>query len=157
MLQFKISGTFPQDCLCTQSHLIAILFELTKATCSPALSVPPCHYHRSLQFFAADAAGQLDVLGHDGDALGMEGAQVGVLIEANKVGLGRLLEGKHRGSLEAKVLFLFEVLGNLAAKALEGQLADEEISGLLVAADLAEGNGSGAVSVGLLDATLWGG
>ena len=37
-----------------------------------------------------------------GDALGMEGAQVGVLIEANKVGLGRLLEGKHRGSLEAK-------------------------------------------------------
>ena len=85
----------------------------------------------------------------------MEGAQVGVLIEANKVGFGRLLEGKHRGSLEAKVLF--EVSGNLAAKALEGQLADEEISGLLVAADLAEGNGSGAVAVGLLDATLCGG
>ena len=68
----------------------------------------------------------------------MEGAQVGVLIKANKVGLGRLLEGlghllegKHRGSLEAKILilFVFEVLGNLAAKALEGQLADEEISG----------------------------
>ena len=83
----------------------------------------------------------------------MEGAQVGVLIEANKVGLGRLLEGKHRGSLEAKVLFLFEVLDYLAAKALEGQLADEEISRLLVAADLAEGNGSGTVAVGLLDAT----
>ena len=89
----------------------------------------------------------------------MEGAQVGVLIEANKVGLGRLLESMQRGSLEAKVLilFVFEVLGNLAAKALEGQLADEEISGLLVAADLAERNGSGAVSVGLLDATACGG
>ena len=81
--------------------------------------------------------------------------QVGVLVEANKVGLGRLLEGKHRGSLEAKVLF--EVLGNLAAKALEGQLADEEISQLLVAADLVEGNGSGALLVGLLDATACGG
>jgi len=68
----------------------------------PSLSIPPCHYHRSLQFFAADAAGQLDVLGHDGNALGMEGAQVGILIEANKVGLGRLLESMQRGSLEAK-------------------------------------------------------
>ena len=56
----------------------------------------------------------------------MEGAQVGVLIEANKVGLGRLLASMQRGSLEAK--FCFEAFGNLAAKALEGQLADEEIS-----------------------------
>ena len=63
-----------------------------------SLPPPPC----SLQFFAADAAGQLDVLGHDGDALGMEGAQVDILIEANKVGLGRLLESMQRGSLEAK-------------------------------------------------------
>jgi hypothetical protein len=49
-----------------------------------------------------DAAGQLDVLGHDGDALGMEGAQVDILIKANKVGLGRLLESMQRGSLKAK-------------------------------------------------------
>ena len=72
----------------------------------PSLSVPPCRHHRSLRSFfapfAADAAGQLDVLGHDGDTLGMEGAQVGVLIEANKVGLGRLLESMQRGSLETK-------------------------------------------------------
>ena len=85
----------------------------------------------------------------------MEGAQVDILIEAHKVGLGRLLESMQRGSLEAK--FCFEAFGNLVANALEGQLADEEISGLLVAADLAEGNGSGAVSVGLLDAALSGG
>ena len=85
----------------------------------------------------------------------MDGAQVGVLIEADKVGLGRLLEGKHRGSLEAKRFFV--VLGDLADKALEGQLADEEISRLLVAADLVEGDGSGTVAVGLLDATAGGG
>ena len=70
-------------------------------------SVPPCPSLPAtttplLTILAADAAGQLDVLGHDGDALGMEGAQVDILIEANKVGLGRLLESMQRGSLEAK-------------------------------------------------------
>jgi len=33
----------------------------------------------SLCALAADATGQLDVLGHDGDALGVDGAQVRVL------------------------------------------------------------------------------
>ena len=46
-----------------------------------------------------------------------------------------------------------EVLGNLAHKPLEGQLADEELSGLLVLADLAQGDGARAVPVGLLHAT----
>ena len=43
---------------------------------------------------ASDAPGQLDVLGHDGDALGVDGAQVGVLEEANQVSLGSLLKIK---------------------------------------------------------------
>ena len=43
-----------------------------------------------------------------------------------------------------------EVLGDLPHEALEGQLADEQLGGLLVAADLAQGDGAGAVSVGLL-------
>jgi hypothetical protein len=38
-----------------------------------------------------DAAGKLDVLGHDGDTLGMDFAQVGVLKETNQVGLRGLL------------------------------------------------------------------
>ena len=29
--------------------------------------------------FSTDSAGQLDVLGHDGDALGVDGAKVGIL------------------------------------------------------------------------------
>lgn len=43
----------------------------------------------------ADAAGELDVLGHDGDALGMDGAQVGVLKEPHQVGLAGLLQCHH--------------------------------------------------------------
>ena len=102
-----------------------------------------------LRALATDAAGKLNVLGHDGDTLGVDGAQVGVLEEANKVGLGGLLQSKDGGALEAQVGL--EVLGDLTDKALEGQLADEELGGLLVAADLTEGDGTGSVSVGLLD------
>jgi len=58
---------------------------------------------RHLGALAADAAGELDVLGHDGDALGVDGAEVGVLEEADKVRLGGLLQGEDGGGLEAKV------------------------------------------------------
>lgn len=34
---------------------------------------------------ASDSPGQLNVFGHDGDPLGMDGTQVGVLKQANKV------------------------------------------------------------------------
>ena len=104
---------------------------------------------------AADAPGQLDVLGHDGHALGVDGAQVGVLEEAHQVGLCGLLQRQHRGRLEAQVGL--EVLGDLADQALEGQLADQQLSALLVAADLAEGDSAGSVPVGLLDTAGGGG
>ena len=45
----------------------------------------------SLRALATDAAGQLDVLGHDGDTLGVDGAQVGVLEQRHEVGFGGLL------------------------------------------------------------------
>ena len=104
---------------------------------------------------ATDAAGELHVLGHDGDALGVDGAEVGVLEEADHVGLGGLLEGEHGGALETEVVL--ELSGDLADEALEGQLADEELGALLEAADLAEGDSAGPEAVGLLDATGSGG
>ena len=109
----------------------------------------------NLRALSADAAGELNVLGHDGDALGVDGAKVGVLEEANEVGLGGLLEGKDGRSLEAEVGL--EVLGDLADETLEGKLADEEVGRLLVATDLTEGDGSGAITVGLLDTSGGGG
>ena len=50
----------------------------------------------SLSALATDAAGQLDVLGHDGDALGVDGAQVGVLEQTDQVGLGSLLKTRNK-------------------------------------------------------------
>ena len=35
----------------------------------------------------SNAAGKLDVLGHDGDSLGMDSTEIGILEEANEVGL----------------------------------------------------------------------
>ena len=109
----------------------------------------------SLCALTTDAAGKLDVLGEDGHTLGVDGGEVRVLEETNEVRLRGLLEGGNGGRLEAEVSL--EVLGNLADEALEGELADEQLGGLLVLADLAEGDGAGAVAMGLLDAAGRGG
>ena len=70
---------------------------------------------------AADPPGQLDVLGHDGDPLGVDGAHVGVLEEPHEVRLRRLLQGHHGGALEPQVGL--EVLGDLADQVLEREIA----------------------------------
>ena len=44
-------------------------------------------WQRCLGALAADAPRQLDILGHDGDALGVDGAQVGVLEQPDEVRL----------------------------------------------------------------------
>ena len=106
---------------------------------------------KRLSALATDAAGKLDVLWHDGNTLGVDGAQVGVFEKTNEVSLGGFLQGHHGGGLEAQVSF--EVLGDLTHKSLEGQLADEELSALLVTTDLTESDGTRPVPVGLLHST----
>jgi hypothetical protein len=99
--------------------------------------------------------GKTYILRLNGDTLGMDGAKVGILKEGDEVGLNGLLESTDGGGLEAEVRL--EVLSNLANKSLEGKLADEELSGLLVTTDLTESDGSWLVSVGLLDTSgRWG-
>ena len=92
----------------------------------------------SLSSLSTDTASQLDVLGHDGDTLGVDGAQVGVFEKSDQVSLACLLESHDGGALEAEVGL--EVLGDFTDKTLEGQLADEELGALLVATDLTEGH-----------------
>ena len=70
----------------------------------------------------------------------MDGAQVGVLKQGDEVGLYGLLESTDGGGLEAEVGL--EVLGNLTDQTLEGELADEQLSGLLVATDFTESDGT---------------
>jgi len=98
---------------------------------------------------STDPPGQLDVLGHDGDTLGVDGAQVGVLKQTNQVGLASLLQGTDGGGLEPQISL--EILGNLPDQPLEGQLADEQLGGLLVTPDLTESDCAGPVAMGLLD------
>ena len=71
---------------------------------------------------SADSAGQLNVLGHDGDALGVDGAQVGVFKQTNKVSLACFLKSHHSRALETQIGL--EVLSDLSHKTLKGQLAD---------------------------------
>ena len=110
---------------------------------------------RHLRALTTDAAGKVDVLGHDGDTLGVDGAQVGVLEQTDDVGLSSLLKSEDGGGLEAEIAL--EVLGDFANEALEGELSEKELGGLLELADLTKSHGSGAVTVGLLDTSGGGG
>ena len=59
------------------------------------------------------------------------------------------LQGTDGRALETQVSL--EVLSNLTNQALEGQLTDQQFSGLLVATDLTESNSTGPVPMRLLD------
>jgi histone H3 len=93
-----------------------------------------------LRALTAETTSELDVLGLDGDTLGVDGAEVGVLKERDEVGFDGLLESADGRRLEAEVAL--EVLGDLADEALEGELADQELGGLLVTTDLTESDGT---------------
>lgn len=122
----------------------------------------------SLTALTTETTSELDVLGlcellvrgyvecelrrrTDGDTLGVNGTEVGVLEEGDEVGLNGLLESADGRGLEAEIRL--EVLSNLTNKTLEGQLADEELGRLLVATDLTESDGTRLVAVRLLDTT----
>ena len=111
----------------------------------------------------------MDVLGLDGDTeekelannsitrrccsdnlpLGVDGAQIGIFKQADKVRLNGLLKRPNSRRLEAEIRL--EVLGDFTHETLEGELADQELGRLLVATNLTEGDGSGLITMGLLD------
>ena len=102
-----------------------------------------------LRALAADAAGELDILRHDGNALRVDCAEAGIFEEADEVGLGSFLEGEDGRALEAEISV--HVLGDLTDETLEGKLANEELGGLLVATNVAESDGSRAVAMRFLE------
>ncbi|PAV84150.1 hypothetical protein WR25_11356 [Diploscapter pachys] len=84
---------------------------------------------RNLVAFASDPSGELDVLGHDGDTLGVDGAQIGVLEQADQVGFGSLMQGEHCRRLEAEIRL--EVLCDFTNETLKfTELEGERISKL---------------------------
>ena len=93
----------------------------------------------------------MDILGHDGDTLGVDGTKVGIFEKTDQVSLSGFLEGQDGRSLESKITL--EVLGDLTDETLERKLSDEEVGTLLVTTDLTKSDGSGSVSVGLLNSS----
>ena len=120
-------------------------FQKRKRTC--VVIVVGASQH--LRAFSTDATGQLNVLRHNGDTLGVDGAQVGVFEKSNKVSFGGFLESKDSGALESEVGL--EVLSDFTDQTLERQLADQELRALLVAADFTQSDGSRTVTVRFLD------
>ena len=43
---------------------------------------------------ASDSSGELEILWHDSNSLGVDGSEVGVFEETDEVGLGGFLEGE---------------------------------------------------------------
>ena len=105
----------------------------------------------NLGALSADTASQLDILGHDGHTFGVDGAQVGIFEETHQVSLAGFLQSHDSRALEAQVSL--EVLCNLTNQTLERQLADEQLSALLVTTDLTKSDGTGPVTMGFLDTT----
>ena len=98
--------------------------------------------------FATNSAGELDVLGHDGDPLGVDGAEIGVFEESHKVCLACFLKRHHRGALESQ--FGLEVLRYFTDQSLEGKFSDKQLCTFLVTANLTQCHSSGSVTVRLL-------
>lgn len=105
----------------------------------------------NLSPLSPNAPSELNILGHDGDPLGMDRAQVGVFEETNQVGLSSLLKSSHSRALEPQVGL--EILSDFTDQTLKWELPDEELSALLVLSDLTESHGSGPESVWLLHST----
>lgn len=102
-----------------------------------------------LSTFASDAAGQLNILRHNCDTLSVDSAQVGVFEETYQVGLTGFLESTDGSRLETEIGL--EILCDFTHQPLEGQLADEKFSGLLVPSNFSQSHCTWAVTMGLLD------
>merc|ERR1712105_467612 len=81
--------------------------------------------------------------------------QVRVLEQSHQVGLASLLQGHHGRALEPEVGL--EILGNLPHEALEWQLTDKQLGGLLVSPNFPEGHRARPVPVRFLHSSCcWG-
>ena len=106
-------------------------------------------FENNLGTFSSDASSKLDVLGHDGDSLGVDGAEIGIFEKTNKVGFTGFLEGHDGRALESKIGL--EVLGDFTYQTLEGQFSDQQFGALLIASDFSERDGSWTVTMGFFN------
>ena len=109
------------------------------------------YYARSLGTFAADASGKLYVFGHDGHSLGVNGTQVGVFEQPDQISFAGLLQSHDGTALKSQIGL--EILSDFAHQTLKRQLANEQLSRLLVPSDFTKRYCTRSVTVGLLHAS----
>ena len=100
----------------------------------------------TLHMLSLDSSCQHDVPGHDGNLPGMDGTQVGIIEQPDKVCLHCFLETQYRRRLEPQVRL--EVLGDLPHQSLERQPLDEQCCGLLKVTDVLQSCSPRSVPVG---------
>ena len=104
-----------------------------------------------LSSFTPDPPCQLDILGHDGDSLSVDGTQVSVFEKTNQIGLAGFLQRHDGRALETKICL--EVLCYFTDQALKWQFSNQQLSRLLVAPDLSQCNCAGSIAMGFLDSS----
>ena len=106
----------------------------------------------TLRSLSSDSSGQLDIPGHDGNSPGVDGTQVGIIKQPDKVCLHCFLETQYRRRLESQICLV--VLGDLSHQPLEGQLADQKCCGFLKLTDVLQSRGPRSVPVGFHQSPL---
>ena len=93
---------------------------------------------------ATDPAGKLNVLAHHSDPLGMNGNEVSVLKQTNDENLGRLMECTDGLVCDPVIRCGVRELNHLMDHATHGGTGDDAVGGLLILADLLQGQGARA-------------
>ena len=102
----------------------------------------------------ADSPGEVQVLLHDGDAVRVDGAEVGVFEQTGEVALSGILEGQKGRGLEAELGV--NAVTDCADKSLERSLGEHELHRFLIALYLPNSDCAGSKPALLLDTTLSG-
>ncbi|KAJ6931452.1 hypothetical protein NC652_014829 [Populus alba x Populus x berolinensis] len=105
----------------------------------------------SLSPFTPDPSSQLNILRHDCNPFSMNGTQICVLKETHKISLSCFLKSRNGTALEPEISL--KILSNFSHKPLEGELADQKLSALLVLPDFSQSNSSWPETVGFLHAS----
>ena len=88
----------------------------------------------------------MNIFRHDGNSPGVDGTQVGIVKQPDKVCLRCFLETQYRRRLESQVCLV--VLGDLPHQPLERQFLDEQCRAPLEVTDVLQSYSSCSVSVG---------
>ena len=101
----------------------------------------------TLRMLSPDSSCQHDVPWHEGNSSGVDGTQVGIIKQPDKVCLRCFLETQYCRRLEPQARL--EVLGDIPHQPLEGQPPDEQGCGLLEVTDVLQSCSPRSVPVGL--------